>query len=43
LNTANRVYKIGECVEIDGPVDPVLFEVALRRVVGEVDSLSLSE
>jgi amino acid adenylation domain-containing protein len=39
LNTANRVYKVGECVEIDGPVDPVLFEAALRRVVGEVDSL----
>ena len=39
LNTANRVYKVGECVEIYGPIDPVLFEAALRRVVGEVDSL----
>jgi len=39
LNKANRVYKVGECVEIYGPVDPVLFEAALRRVVGEVDSL----
>jgi amino acid adenylation domain-containing protein len=39
LNTANRVYKVGECVEIYGPVDPVLFEAALRRVVGEADSL----
>ncbi|MBV9730435.1 MAG: non-ribosomal peptide synthetase, partial [Pseudonocardiales bacterium] len=39
LNTANRVYKLGEYVEIYGPVDPVLFEAALRRVVGEVDSL----
>jgi amino acid adenylation domain-containing protein len=39
LNTANRVYNSGECVEIYGPVDPVLFEAALRRVVGEVDSL----
>ena len=39
LNTANRVYKVGECVEIYGPVDPVLFEAALRRVIGEVDSL----
>jgi amino acid adenylation domain-containing protein len=39
LNTANRVYKVGECVEIYGPVDPALFEAALRRVVGEVDSL----
>ncbi|PZS11642.1 MAG: non-ribosomal peptide synthetase, partial [Pseudonocardiales bacterium] len=39
LNVANRVYKIGEYVEIHGPVDSVLFETALRRVVGEVDSL----
>ncbi|MBV9162339.1 MAG: amino acid adenylation domain-containing protein [Pseudonocardiales bacterium] len=39
LNTANRVYKVGVCVEIYGPIDPVLFEEALRRVVGEIDSL----
>ncbi|MGH3848099.1 MAG: AMP-binding protein, partial [Pseudonocardiaceae bacterium] len=39
LNAANRVYKLGEYIEIDGPVDPVLFEAALRRVVGEVDCL----
>ncbi|MGH3874952.1 MAG: condensation domain-containing protein [Pseudonocardiaceae bacterium] len=39
LNRANRVYKFGEYVEIYGPVDPVLFETALRRVVGEVDAL----
>jgi amino acid adenylation domain-containing protein/non-ribosomal peptide synthase protein (TIGR01720 family) len=39
LNTRNRVYKIGEYVEILGPVDPGLFEAALRRVIGEVDSL----
>jgi len=39
LNTVNRVYKTGGYVEIYGLVDPVLFEVALRRVVGEVDAL----
>jgi hypothetical protein len=39
LNMANRVYKIGEYTEIHGPVDPIVFETALRRVVGEVDSL----
>jgi amino acid adenylation domain-containing protein len=39
LNTANRVYKLGEYTEINGPIDPVLFEAALRRVVGEADSL----
>jgi len=39
LNTANRVYKLGEYAEIYGPIDPALFETALRRVVGEADSL----
>ncbi|MGH3853478.1 MAG: amino acid adenylation domain-containing protein, partial [Pseudonocardiaceae bacterium] len=39
LSTGNRVYKLGEYIEIYGPVDPVLFETALRWVVGEVDSL----
>ncbi|MGH2731776.1 MAG: condensation domain-containing protein, partial [Actinomycetota bacterium] len=39
LNTANAVYKLGEYIEICGPIDPVLFEAALRRVVGEVDAL----
>ncbi|MGH3854311.1 MAG: amino acid adenylation domain-containing protein [Pseudonocardiaceae bacterium] len=39
LNTANRVYNHGHYVEIPGPVDPVLFETALRRVVGEADAL----
>ncbi|MGH3857418.1 MAG: AMP-binding protein, partial [Pseudonocardiaceae bacterium] len=39
LNTANRVYKIGEYIEIHGPVSPIVFETALRRVVEEVDSL----
>ncbi|MGH8903402.1 MAG: condensation domain-containing protein, partial [Egibacteraceae bacterium] len=35
----NSVYKLGEYIEIYGPVDPVLFEAALRQVVGEADSL----
>ncbi|MGH3550594.1 MAG: amino acid adenylation domain-containing protein [Pseudonocardiaceae bacterium] len=39
LSTANRVYKLGSYLEIYGPVDPVLFERALRRVVEEADSL----
>jgi len=39
LGTGNWVCKIGQYVEVRGPVDPVLFEVALRRVVGEVDAL----
>ncbi|MER8105695.1 amino acid adenylation domain-containing protein, partial [Kitasatospora sp. NPDC094016] len=37
--TAIPAYRIGECLEIHGPVDPDLFETALRRVVDEVDAL----
>ncbi|MDQ3761149.1 MAG: amino acid adenylation domain-containing protein [Actinomycetota bacterium] len=39
MNTANRVYKLGNYIEIYGSIDPVLFETALRRVVEEIDSL----
>lgn len=41
LSAGNRVYKLGEYVEIFIFVlaDPVLFETVLRRVVEEVDSL----
>ncbi len=39
LSGENRVYKIGEYLAVYGPVDPVLFEAALRRVVGETDAL----
>ncbi|WP_344641637.1 condensation domain-containing protein, partial [Kitasatospora cystarginea] len=35
-------YRIGEYLEIHGPVDPELFDTALRRVVGEVDALHVS-
>ncbi|MBR8640044.1 hypothetical protein KEF29_13935 [Streptomyces tuirus] len=36
LHTALR---LGEYLEIHGPVDPALFETALRRVVAETDAL----
>jgi Condensation domain len=39
LTTPNRVYLAGEYIEIYGPVDPVLFEAALRQVVAEIDAL----
>ncbi|MGH3779323.1 MAG: amino acid adenylation domain-containing protein, partial [Pseudonocardiaceae bacterium] len=39
FTTANRVYNAGEYLDIDGPVDPVRFEAALRQVVGEIDAL----
>lgn len=32
-------YRIGEYLEIHGPVDGTLFEAALRQVVDEVDAL----
>jgi hypothetical protein len=32
LNKVNRVYKIGECVEIHGQIDPALFETAPDRM-----------
>ncbi|MGW1467338.1 condensation domain-containing protein, partial [Streptomyces sp. NPDC002308] len=35
-------YRVGECLEIHGPVDPELFETALRLVVDEVDALHVT-
>ncbi|WP_224282082.1 non-ribosomal peptide synthetase, partial [Streptomyces sp. LS1784] len=35
-------YRVGECLEIHGPVEPALFEAALRRVVDEVDALHVT-
>ncbi|MGW4896842.1 amino acid adenylation domain-containing protein, partial [Kitasatospora sp. NPDC004240] len=40
--TAIPGYRVGECLEIHGPVDPELFETALRRVVDEVDALHVT-
>ncbi|MBV9164105.1 MAG: amino acid adenylation domain-containing protein [Pseudonocardiales bacterium] len=38
-NRAYNAYNIGEYIEIYGPIDPVVFEVALRQVIGEVEAL----
>ncbi|MFD7868500.1 amino acid adenylation domain-containing protein, partial [Streptomyces sp. NPDC059783] len=35
-------YRVGECLEIHGPVDRTLFDTALRRVVDEVDALHVT-
>lgn len=35
------IFRAGEYLEIHGPIDPELFERALRRVVDEVDALHL--
>ncbi|MFH0518630.1 amino acid adenylation domain-containing protein [Streptomyces sp. M41] len=34
------VYNVGQYVEISGPLDPALFEEAVRRTAGECDSLT---
>ncbi|MEU6990937.1 amino acid adenylation domain-containing protein [Streptomyces sp. NPDC046465] len=39
LGEANRVFRVGEFLEIHGPVDPALFEQALLLVVAEADAL----
>ncbi|MFD1115794.1 amino acid adenylation domain-containing protein, partial [Sphaerisporangium aureirubrum] len=41
IGDPSPVYNSGEYLEIDGPVDPVLFEEALRRAVAETESLNL--
>ncbi|KAA6474872.1 amino acid adenylation domain-containing protein [Bacillus swezeyi] len=39
LDPQNPVYNTAEYVEISGPVDPELFEKALRHVIKEADTL----
>ena len=39
LDPSSPAYNIGEYIEIHGPVDPILFERALRQVVAETDAL----
>ncbi|MCP3798442.1 amino acid adenylation domain-containing protein [Allokutzneria sp. A3M-2-11 16] len=41
MDPENPAYQVAECVEIYGPVDPVLFEAALRRVIGECETYRL--
>jgi nonribosomal peptide synthetase DhbF len=39
LNPSNPMYNTGEYVEINGPIDPLTFEKALRQVIEEAESL----
>src|SRR5581483_8694653 len=39
LARPNRVYYTGEYFDISGPVDPAMFEAALRQVIGEVEAV----
>ncbi|MGX1274634.1 non-ribosomal peptide synthase/polyketide synthase [Streptomyces phaeoluteigriseus] len=40
--TALDAYRIGDWLEVHGPVDARLFETAVRRVVDEIDALHVS-
>ncbi|MFD8912686.1 non-ribosomal peptide synthase/polyketide synthase [Streptomyces sp. NPDC059575] len=40
--TALDAYRIGDCLEVHGPVDARVFEAAVRRVVDEIDALHVS-
>ena len=39
LDACPFAYNIGEYIEIDGPIDPALFEQALRQIVSETETL----
>ncbi|WP_263978453.1 condensation domain-containing protein, partial [Streptomyces echinatus] len=39
LDLDNPIYNVGGYLEVLGPVDPALFEAALRQAVGEAESL----
>ena len=41
LDPDNPIFNTAECIEIHGPVDPALFEAALRRAVTEAETLHL--
>jgi hypothetical protein len=41
INPSSPAYNIGEYIEIDGAIDPKLFEQALRQVVSETEALRL--
>lgn len=39
LDPENPIFNTAECIEIHGPVDPALFEAALRQAVTEAETL----
>jgi nonribosomal peptide synthetase MxcG len=41
LDPDNPVYNTAECIEIRGPVDPVMFERAVRQTVQEAEALHM--
>src|SRR5438067_1171505 len=41
IDPSNPAYNLGEYLDIAGPIDAALFEVALRQVVSEAEALRL--
>ena len=41
IDPSSPAYNIGEYLEIQGSIDPILFEQALRRVATETEALRL--
>lgn len=39
LDPDNPIFNTGEYIEIQGPVDPNMFELAVRKVVAEAEAL----
>ncbi|XXF81265.1 myxochelin non-ribosomal peptide synthetase MxcG [Myxococcaceae bacterium GXIMD 01537] len=39
FDRASPVYNAGECIELRGPVDPALFEAAVRQAITEAEAL----
>ncbi|WP_274506930.1 non-ribosomal peptide synthetase [Streptomyces murinus] len=42
LGEVNRVFRVGEFLEVHGPVDPALFEQALLSAVAEAEALHVN-
>src|SRR5271169_2133017 len=42
LDPQNAGFNVGEYLEIHGPIDPTLFEAALRQVILETEALCIS-
>jgi len=40
-DTASPAFNIAEYVEIQGPIDTILFETALRQIVAETEALQV--
>src|SRR4051794_14299619 len=39
LGSPDSIFNLAESIEIHGPIDPALFEAALRQAAGEADTV----